>query len=162
MISILCVLEAPGKFWNLITTANGVRRLRNSRTTSNKSYALRNQHHRASGSRGQGSGFSGRTNTWRRDTGAAGPKGGAAPPRKQHVRSSSASEGQCNRCGSKDHWSKSCHASANIVVVYKKYKELMEVNSTENNGVEHKVTFKVADPNEQCSNLDAPDFDVTS
>ena len=37
----------------------------------------------------------------------------------------------------------------------------MEVNSTENNGVEHNVTFKVADPNGQCSDLDAPDFDVT-
>ncbi|XP_004306257.1 PREDICTED: uncharacterized protein LOC101314881 [Fragaria vesca subsp. vesca] len=127
----------------------------------NEPYARGNQHHRASSSRGQGSSFSGRTNSWRRDTGAAGPKGGAAPPQKQHARSSSAFDGQCNRCGSKDHWSKSCRAPANVVAAYKKYKELMEVNSTENNGVEHNVTFKVADPNGQCSDLDAPDFDVT-
>ncbi|XP_004305629.1 PREDICTED: uncharacterized protein LOC101291077 [Fragaria vesca subsp. vesca] len=127
----------------------------------NEPYARGNQHHRASSSRGQGSGFSGRTNSWRPDTGAAGPKGGAAPPRKQHARSSSAFDGQCNRFGSKDHWSKSCRAPANVVAAYKKYKELMEVNSTENNEVEHNVTFKVADPNGQCSDLDAPDFDVT-
>nr|XP_011463523.1 PREDICTED: uncharacterized protein LOC105351272 [Fragaria vesca subsp. vesca] len=68
----------------------------------NEPYARGTQHHRASSSRGQ-SGFSGRTNTWRRDTGAAGPKGVAAPPRKQQVRSSSAFDSQCNRCGSKDH-----------------------------------------------------------
>nr|XP_011462157.1 PREDICTED: uncharacterized protein LOC105350866 [Fragaria vesca subsp. vesca] len=69
----------------------------------NEPYARENQHHRAFGSRGQSSGFSGRTNSWRRDTSAAGPKGGAAPPRKQHPRSSSTFDGQCNRCGSKDH-----------------------------------------------------------
>ena len=48
----------------------------------NEPYARRNQHHRASGFRGQGSGFSSRTNSWHRDTDAAGPKGGAALPRK--------------------------------------------------------------------------------
>nr|XP_011459651.1 PREDICTED: uncharacterized protein LOC101307860 [Fragaria vesca subsp. vesca] len=57
-------------------------------------------HHRASGSRGQGSGFSGRTNTWRRDTGAAGDRCSETNKKKRRKRGSGRQNSEICLCRS--------------------------------------------------------------